>query len=105
MKRFMYVAVRRDLSLPQQVVQACHAAIEASWTLWADEIDEHPSVIVLGMKNEKALEKFKKYLDDLGYIHYDEFREPDMENQLASISTVALPESCKELFKKYQLLK
>lgn len=104
MKRYMYVAVRTDLSIPQQVVQACHAAIEASWLFHLDDL-EHPSVIVLGMKNEKKLEDFKKYLDSLGFVHYDEFREPDRNNELTSISTVALPENCKQYFKKYQLLK
>jgi len=104
MKRYMYVAVRQDISGPQQVVQACHAAIEASWTYHFDGF-EHPSVIVLGMKSEKDLNKFTKYLDTLEFVHYDEFREPDRDNELTAVATVAIGEEYKHLFKKYQLLK
>jgi hypothetical protein len=51
----MYVGIRRDLSVPQQVVQSVHAALEAGWAVGPQE--EHPSVIVLGFKSEESLKK------------------------------------------------
>jgi hypothetical protein len=104
MKRYMYVAVRRDLSVPQQVVQACHASIDACWPIHQDDL-EHPSVVVLGMKTEAALLKFKDYLDSVGWLHYEEFREPDRNNELTSIAVCPIIEDYKKLFKKFQLLK
>lgn len=103
MKRYMYVAVRRDLSHAQQVVQACHAAIEASQS-FLDPDDDHPSVIVLGMKNEKALEKFKDYVHNCNF-HYDKFFEPDRDNEMTSVAVFPVGDAQKVFFKKFQLLK
>jgi hypothetical protein len=45
--------VRRDLSHPQQVVQAGHALIEAQKKFPYE--GEHPYLVVLGVKTEKKL--------------------------------------------------
>jgi len=102
MKTYMYIAVRRDLTRPQQVVQASHAAIEASKQYHSHE-QEHPSVIVLGMKTESKLEKFIEYVKEKSFEH-KEFREPDKDNELTAVAVFPVSESDKELFKKYQLL-
>lgn len=101
MKRYVYIGIRRDLSGPQQVVQAVHAAMEATYLC---EWEEHPSVIVLGFKSEKALENFKDYVHNKPF-HYEEFREPDRNNELTSVAVFPVGEDEKILFKRYQLLK
>lgn len=103
MKRYIYIGVRTDLSIPQQVVQACHVALEAGESFLEDF--GHPSVVVLGFKTESKLKRFKDYLDSIEWMHYDTFREPDRDNELTSIATMPVPEEDKKLFKKFQLLK
>ncbi len=103
MKRYMYVAVRRDLSHGQQVVQSCHAAIEASKRYHLSR-QEHPSVIVLGVKSEKGLDNFTKYVHDQGF-HYEMFREPDRDNELTAVAVFPVSEDQKTMFKKFQLLR
>lgn len=102
MKQYMYVAVRRDLSKPQQVVQSVHAAIEAS-KRYHHSSNEHPSVIVLGVKSEKGLDNFVKYVQDQGF-YYETFCEPDRNNELTSVAVFPVSEEQKKYFKKYQLL-
>jgi len=100
MKPYIYIAVRSDLSRPQQIVQASHAAIEAARN-FVDRDHEHPSVIVLNMNNEKALEKFIKNCP----YRLMEFREPNMENQLTAVATEAIVGEGRNHFRKYQLIK
>lgn len=99
----MYVAIRRDLSIPQQVVQSCHAAIEASKP-YHEFSNEHPSVVVIGIKSEPMLEKFREWVD-LNDLQYKEFREPDKNNELTSIAVFPVGEDKKHIFRKFQLLK
>ena len=98
---YVYVLIRRDLSQPQQVVQSCHAAIEAAKHF---DLDSHPSVIVCGVKSEQSLNNARKYLDDKG-IRYKKFREPDIGDQLTSLATEPVLNGDREHFKKFQLLK
>jgi peptidyl-tRNA hydrolase len=102
MKQYMYIAVRKDLSRSQQVVQSAHAAIEAS-AQYHSEQQEHPSVIVLGVKNESKLHKFKDYVEE-NSLKYKLFREPDMDNELTAVAVFPVSEDQKKMFKKYQLL-
>ena len=104
MKKYMYVAIRRDLSIPQQVVQSVHAAIEASKRYHLSNHDEHPSVISIGVKTETALQNFKNFVHELGF-HYEEFREPDRDNELTSVAVFPVDEDQKVKFRKFQLLK
>ena len=98
----MYVAIRRDLSVPQQVVQSCHAAIEASGTYHQTSI-EHPSVVVIGIKSEQMLYKFKEWVE-MNNLPFKEFREPDRNNELTSIAVYPVTEDKKQVFHKFQLL-
>ena len=95
--------IRRDLSQPQQVVQACHSSIEASKAFLCGLID-HPSVIVCGIKGEPQLHSVASWLDTNG-VKYKKFHEPDIGNQLTSISTEPIYDDQRNKFKKYQLLK
>mgnify|MGYP006151646511 CR=1 FL=1 len=96
----MYVGIRRDLSRSQQVVQSCHAAIEAT-RHFLDK--EHPSVIVLGKKTLRKLETFRDYIEKHN-LKYKEFYEPDRNNELTSVAVYPVSEHERILFKKFQLL-
>lgn len=96
----IYVFVRRDLSRPQQVVQAGHALIESQ--KGSPFQGEHPYVICLGCKTEKSLKNALDKIRNSGIICY-EFNEPDRNNELTAFATECLEER-KEIFKKFNLL-
>lgn len=93
--------MRKDLSGPQQVVQACHATIESLKSFPISEI--HPSVIVLGV-TPIQLSNVHKHLEN-NNILYKTFTEPDIGNQLTAIATEIVSGSKRKSFKKFQLLK
>lgn len=103
MKQYMYVAIRRDLTGPQQVVQSCHAAIEACKSYHSSD-EDHPSVIVIGVKTEMMLEKFRDWVK-MNNLEYKEFREPDRDHELTSIAVFPVSQDQQKVFRKYQLLK
>jgi hypothetical protein len=99
----MYVLVRRDLSHPQQVVQACHASIEAARVFIADGA-AHPFVIVCGIRDGPALANCLERLNASGIAHRA-FYEPDLGGQLTAIATAPLSPEQRQFFRKYQLLR
>lgn len=100
----MYVFVREDLSGPQIAVQSCHAAIEATKHFNVALLPNHPSVIIIGIKNEQKLHQVINYLNDKS-IRYAPFHENDMDNQLTALATEPLSIKDKNVFRKFQLLK
>jgi hypothetical protein len=64
---------------------------------------EHPSVIVLGARDEAALSKILRRLQRLGIPH-ESFREPDIGDQLTAIATAPMVGSQRDAFRHYQLL-
>ena len=98
----MYVLVRKDLSAAQQVVQSCHAAIEAARTLLPAE-QEHPHVIVCGVRDEHALWAAVHKLQKHG-IRYRAFQEPDQGNQLTALATEPVLDATRRLFRSLRLL-
>lgn len=102
MKNYMYIFVREDLSGPQRVVQACHAAIEASAFYHLDDL-EHPSVIILGVKDEQELEQVEKELPY--FFHYEVFKEPHWDHQKTSLAVFPVREDYREWFAKFKLLR
>jgi len=91
-----------DLSHPQQVVQACHASLEAA-RCFLPFGTEHPNVIVLGLPDEPALQLC---LHELArhHVRHHPFHEPDIGHQLTAIATEPLSPACKRWFRKYRLL-
>lgn len=94
--------MRQDLSHPQQVVQACHASLEAARRFLPPSRD-HPNVIVLGLPDESALRHCLQELTSLN-VRLHSFREPDLGDQLTAIATELIPRTHKRLFRKYRLL-
>ncbi len=99
----MYVIVRTDLSKPQIAVQATHAAIEIARNYLTPD-QEHPSVIIVVVKNEARLLKLTEDLKTAG-ITFKAFREPDIDNALTAIATVPLYGDQRTFFKRFQLLR
>ena len=62
----MYVLVRRDLTLEQQAVQACHAAFEAGFQFGRPVDTPSPNLVFLGVNDRKHLLEMQlrlKYAD------------------------------------------
>lgn len=100
----MYIFVREDLSIPQQAVQACHAAIECANHFGLKDLPDHPSVILLAMKNETKLHQARQYLIENG-VQHAHFYESDLDDELTAVATEPITGNRRNLFRKFQLLK
>jgi hypothetical protein len=72
---YVYVLVRTDITVEQQVVQASHAAFEAGMR-WHAPGAEVASLIVLGVPHKESLTRAARKLAGLGVDHHV-FFEPD----------------------------
>jgi len=97
------VAVRKDLTHPQQVVQACHAVIEAVKSTPPLETDGHPNVIVCAVRDEQRLISLAGRLARDG-IAFRVFEEPDMGGQATALATETLRGDRRRAFRNLQLL-
>lgn len=78
----IYVLVRLDLPLAQQVVQAAHAANEIG------KIEgncDTKSLILCGIESEKALLLEKEKLQDFPHVL---FREPDIGDEATALAVI-----------------
>lgn len=101
--KYVYVLVRKDLSLSQQSVQAIHAAINAA-THYLHKDDIHPHLVLCGVETEADLQKaldFARACD----INCQPFYEADLGNQLTSFATAPLVGNARRHFKRYNLLR
>jgi hypothetical protein len=93
--------VREDLSLPQQTVQACHAAISAAELYLGRPTD---NLVVCGVKSEEALHKARDHLEAHG-IRLVTFCEPDIGDQLTALATEPIFDDLRKVFRKFQLIR
>ena len=100
---YMYVITRKDLSTPQQAVQAGHAMIEAT-RAYLKPNAEHPSIVLCAEKNESKLRKLQDEFILKG-IPFKAFHEPDIGNQLTALATAPIAGEGRTAFKKLQLIK
>lgn len=100
----MYVIVRTDLSLSQQLVQSIHAAIEAYRQQKISDQEPHPSLVVCGIPNERQLLSTFTEISST-HIPVTIFREPDLENQATAIATGLLEQKDRKHFRKLKLLR
>ena len=96
-----YILVRKDLSLPQQMVQAAHAAYESGLSSLCQS-DDIVSLVMCQCSNEQELERQAFYLRTLN-LPFVEFREPDIDNQLTAIATLPLDQSQRILLRHWKL--
>lgn len=99
-KKRVYVFVRTDISVPQQAVQAAHAAYQAGCLFLKPE--DIPSLILLGVDNKEALVETSKYLDK-NNIKYYLFEEPHYNMGYSAIGTECLLAKDWGLFQSYSL--
>lgn len=99
---YIYVFIRKDLSLPQQVVQSSHACIEAAKSFLSNDL-EHPHLVVLGVKGEHQLYTAAQKLDKAG-IRYRTFIEPDRNDEATAIATEPVFGEKRHLFRTYRCL-
>jgi hypothetical protein len=97
---YIYVFIRQDLTVPEQLVHSNHASAHMANLYGLDEI---PNLVVIGVPHQTSMnrvqQKLKSYLID----HYA-WTDPDQtELGVTAITTVPLSPSVKELFSKYKL--
>ena len=97
----VYVIVRRDLSFPQQCVQAIHASIEATKSFPCEST--HPHIVLCTVRNEQRLRSAIRKISKHG-INFSVFSEPDINNELTAIATEPLQGDIRKVFKDFQLL-
>ena len=102
----MYVFVRKDLTPEQQAVQSCHSCIEATKAFDLGSLPDHPSVILLGIKNEQKLHEVRKYLVD-SVLRHVYFTEADLNDELTTVAVEPIEEDSplRSYFSKFQLLR
>jgi len=101
--QYVYIFVRKDLTKMQKAVQAIHAGIETGRNYY-HKLDDHPTVVLLGVKDEKALVRICDKLEK-NCINFSPFIEPDLNDSLTAVATELIEEDQRHLFKKYDLLK
>lgn len=74
MTAYTYVLVRKDIPAVQRAVQACHASLHAGFAF--DEPEDVPSLVLLQVENELALEAAAQNLDRC-LVEHKLFYEPD----------------------------
>ena len=102
---YLYVLVREDLSPSQIAVQSAHAVIEAIRAFAPGQDQEHPHLVLIGVKNEPELLKAYEKLQHFG-IQVAKFNEPDRNNETTAIASAPIPHDSEQrrLFRGYRLL-
>jgi hypothetical protein len=100
---YVYVLIRTDIALEQQLVQLGHAAWEAGMR-WHSPEKRVCSLIALAIPNKKALERAARKLTALGIEHHM-FHEPDFGMGHSAIGTQPLIGDARQPLMGYPLWK
>ncbi len=103
LKRTIYVFVRTDISVEQQMVQAAHAAAEAA-RLYYQPDHGIASLIILAVPNRQALYRAATQVEALG-IAYELFFEPDWDMGHSALGTRPLLDTERPLLRGWPLWK
>jgi len=98
-EKHSYIIVRTNLSPSQITVQSCHAVWEAA----KNERYGSPSLVILGVENEFALNKAMKLLL-INNIKFYIFRESYYNNSITAICTEPIKGEARKVLSNYQLL-
>ena len=93
----MYIFIRSDLSLPQQIVQSSHAS-----AIIGEKYHSNTSIVLISCKDEDHLKSTAQYLQD-HQIKFEIFYEPDV-NEFTSIATEPLIGESRKNLKKFKLM-
>jgi hypothetical protein len=96
------VVVRADLSIPQQLCQAVHAAHESG--IRFGNPNDISSVVVCSVPDETSLLLEQEKVESKG-IKTILFREPDINNQATAFATELIPSNYRKVFSKLVLWK
>lgn len=101
MKNYVYIFIRKDLEPAQKIVQASHVALEVART---NILKEHPSIILIGVKNHQDCLNKKASLENKGFI-VTPFYDTLFHNEMTALGVLTSSEEERILLKKYQLYK
>jgi peptidyl-tRNA hydrolase len=101
MTPYMYIVVRTDLKKEFQLVQACHAAIEAAFTF--DRPDDITHLVVLQVANERELEEVSLQLYNEN-IPYEDFFESWGNLRTTALATKPITKQKEGILSKLSLL-
>lgn len=103
-KPYVYILVRQDIGLEQQLVQASHAALEAGFRFQMPTHDT-ASLIMLSAKDMPALQAAALDLEENGIDHHL-FYEPDFGPMgHSALATRPLYGAERKLMRKYPLFR
>lgn len=92
-----------DLSLPQQICQAVHAAYESGLHL-GDKKNGISSVVICSVTDEKELVKADYRLKESG-IKTALFHEPDLGGRATALATEQVTQAARKVLSRYPLWK
>lgn len=98
----MYIFVRTDISLEQQLVQAAHAALEAGFKF--EKPKNTAFLVLIAVKNQETLLKTADFLEKSG-VKSVLFFEPDNNMGYSALGTEPVDENNRRPFRKFKLWK
>lgn len=100
-RRYSYAFVRRDISLPAQVVQTGHACLEAG-NKFQQPANEPTFLVVLQVPDQEALLMAVERIQAQG-IDVAVFYEPDFDMGYTAACTQPVDDRFRYVFRKYHL--
>lgn len=97
------MVVRKDLSPSQQLVQATHAALEATKSFSLTNWDDHPHLVVCGVDSLQQLLSCSSHLERHKVLH-KVWSEPDLGDEPTALATDLLSGEARRFLRKYRLL-
>lgn len=101
-KKYVYIFVRKDISLEQQLVQAAHAALEAGFTFQKPK--NTAFLVLIAVETQEKLLKTADTLEKQG-IKTVLFFEPDDNMGYSAFATEPIDENNRRPFRRFRLWK
>lgn len=100
-KTWVYVFVRTDLPVEQQMVQSNHASLEAGLE-FGRKSNEISSLIVLQVPDKQSLEEAMQFVESKG-IRCIDFHEPDWDYGLTAFGSEPVTLEQRKIFRNWKL--
>lgn len=94
---YTYMFIRTDLTVPQQIVQASHAALQAG-----AKFGLHSHLVLIGVKDQDRLHHVAKMLDERDIL-FEMFHEPDNNAGYTALCTQPLTGEARRPLRQFQL--
>jgi len=101
--RYFYILIRKDLTSPQQICQAVHAAYESGMRL-AQPTSRTDFTVICEIPDENALLIAQDEIERKGFRTIM-FREPDLGGQATALATEPILKTQRKKLGKYKLWK